>query len=65
MADEREILRLIADGLSTTEIGEQLYIGETIKTHVARIFHKLNLRGRVQMGALAPLNAFDALPSFM
>jgi DNA-binding NarL/FixJ family response regulator len=51
---EREILRLIANGLSNAEIGRQLYIGDTtVKTHVTHILQKLNLRDRVQAVVLA------------
>jgi DNA-binding NarL/FixJ family response regulator len=44
---ELEVLRLIGRGLSNEEIGDRLVIGEgTVKTHVGRIFDKLELRDR-------------------
>jgi DNA-binding NarL/FixJ family response regulator len=44
---ELEVLRLIGRGASNTEIAEQLVIGEgTVKTHISRIFDKLELRDR-------------------
>ena len=44
---EREVLRLLADGLSNKRIGETLYISEsTVKFHIRNIIRKLGVSKR-------------------
>jgi DNA-binding NarL/FixJ family response regulator len=51
---EHEILRLVAAGLSTTEIARRLVISPlTAKTHVSRVLRKLGCRDRAQLVSLA------------
>ncbi len=46
---EFEVLELIANGLSTKEIGEKLFISRnTVKTHASSLFQKLNAKRRTQ-----------------
>jgi DNA-binding NarL/FixJ family response regulator len=49
-----EVLRLLARGMSNSEIGEHLFLSPaTVKTHVARVLSKLDLRDRIQAVVLA------------
>ena len=51
---ELEVFRLLATGMTNSEIASKLIVGETtIKTHVARILTKLGVRDRVQAVVLA------------
>jgi DNA-binding NarL/FixJ family response regulator len=51
---EREVLELVAKGLSNTEISEMLFLSEaTVKTYVSRLLTKLDVRDRVQLAVLA------------
>jgi two-component system, NarL family, response regulator NreC len=62
---EREVLQLIAEGHSSPEISERLYISpRTVDTHRAKIIAKLGLRNvsdlirfAVERGLIPPLNA--------
>jgi two-component system response regulator DegU len=46
---EEEVLQLIADGGSTSEVAEQMYISQkTVKNHLASIYQKLDARDRTQ-----------------
>ena len=67
---EVDVLRLVAEGMSNTEVGAELFIsGQTVKTHMERICSKLGVSGRaaavkrgMETGALArPDRAFSSV----
>lgn len=53
-AREPDVLEAVADGLSNAEIGRRLFIGEaTVKTHLLRIFAKLDVDDRTRAMVVA------------
>jgi DNA-binding NarL/FixJ family response regulator len=53
-ARQAEVLRLLADGLSNREIAERLYLSRgTVERHLATVYHKLGLGGRVEAARYA------------
>jgi DNA-binding NarL/FixJ family response regulator len=51
---EREVMKLVADGLTNHEIAQKLYLSPaTTRTHVSRAMTKLGVRGRAQLVVLA------------
>jgi DNA-binding NarL/FixJ family response regulator len=51
---ELEVALAVARGLSNAEVAKELYLGETtVKSHVANILAKLDLRDRVQIVVFA------------
>ncbi|MFI9402326.1 LuxR C-terminal-related transcriptional regulator [Nocardia sp. NPDC052316] len=57
---EREILRLVVDGLSNREVGSRLFISpETVKEYVSRILAKLEVTSRIEAAVAAVRAEFD------
>jgi DNA-binding NarL/FixJ family response regulator len=57
---EREILRLVVDGLSNREVGSRLFISpETVKEYVSRILAKLKVTNRIEAAVAAVRAEFD------
>jgi DNA-binding NarL/FixJ family response regulator len=51
---EREVLALLARGLSNSQIADELYVStDTVKTHVRKLFSKLDVSNRTQAALLA------------
>jgi len=61
---EREILALVAEGMSNREIAERLVLSpETVKSHVAAILEKLNVSDRTQAAIYAVRNGLVESPT--
>jgi pimeloyl-ACP methyl ester carboxylesterase/DNA-binding CsgD family transcriptional regulator len=59
-ARERQVLALMADGLSNTEIGERLHISEkTVRNHASNVFDKLGVWSRAQAIVFARDHGFN------
>ncbi|MBN1994225.1 MAG: response regulator transcription factor, partial [Anaerolineae bacterium] len=51
---EREVLRLLAQGLNNTDIARRLYLSEgTVRNYVSSIFAKLGVSDRTQAAVIA------------
>jgi DNA-binding CsgD family transcriptional regulator len=52
---EREVLRLVAEGLTNSQVAERLFVSRrTVETHVGHLYAKLGVRGRVALARSAP-----------
>lgn len=64
-ARQREVARLVADGLSNAEVASQLYVSQaTVKSHLTIILKRLNMRDRTQLAILLNRTSqIDAAPT--
>lgn len=60
---EREVLMLIAEGLTNRQIAERLFVNEsTVKTHINHLFAKVGVRDRAQAVTYAYQHGFGQAP---
>jgi DNA-binding NarL/FixJ family response regulator len=61
---EREVVALVADGLSNEEIAERWFVSNaTVRTHVSRAMTKLNARDRAQLVVFAYRGGLASIPT--
>jgi DNA-binding NarL/FixJ family response regulator len=61
---ERDVVALVAEGLSNEDIAERWYVSQaTVRTHVSRAMTKLNARDRAQLVVFAYRNGLAAIPT--
>jgi DNA-binding NarL/FixJ family response regulator len=61
---EREVVVLVADGLSNEDIAEQWFVSQaTVRTHVSRAMAKLHARDRAQLVVIAYRSGLAAIPT--
>ena len=58
---ERQVVELVAEGLSNPQIGARLYVSRrTVETHLSHVFRKLGVSNRAQVAAVASRRAANA-----
>jgi DNA-binding NarL/FixJ family response regulator len=63
-AREREVVTLVAEGLSNEDIAERWYVSNaTVRTHVSRAMTKLNARDRAQLVVFAYRSGLASIPT--
>jgi DNA-binding NarL/FixJ family response regulator len=63
-ARERDVVALVAEGMSNEEIAERWYVSQaTVRTHVSRAMTKLNARDRAQLVVFAYRNGLASIPT--
>jgi DNA-binding NarL/FixJ family response regulator len=61
---ERDVVALVAEGLSNEEIADRWYVSQaTVRTHVSRAMTKLNARDRAQLVVFAYRNGLASIPT--